>query len=125
MPLNIMVTKPEELCKDLLPNLKFMITSTLTSYPCSYAYHLSNGESVEHITIEPAGNGKKIHAYRDGVFTQGDERRSKRDLFVRAKAPKVSFHLEKGKLSSKDRQLAEEQAEDALKHYGYKAGTVV
>jgi hypothetical protein len=46
-------------------------------------------------------------------------------LWARAKAPKVSFHLEKGKLSSKDRQLAEEQAEDALEHYGYKAGRVV
>lgn len=41
----------------------------------SYAYHLSNGESVEHITVEPSDGSKKIHAYRDGVFTQGDERR--------------------------------------------------
>ena len=30
---------------------------------------------MEHITIEPSGGGKKIHAYRDGIFTQGDERR--------------------------------------------------
>lgn len=41
------------------------------------------------------------------------------------KPPKVSFALQKGKLNSKDRQTAEEQAEDALAHYGYKAGTVM
>jgi hypothetical protein len=41
------------------------------------------------------------------------------------KPPKVSFALQKGKLNSKDRQTAEGQAEDALAHYGYKAGTVM
>jgi hypothetical protein len=46
-------------------------------------------------------------------------------LWARAKAPKVTFQLAKGKLNSKDRQLAETQAEDALEHYGYKAGTVM
>lgn len=60
-------------------------------------------------------------------FARGinEEREVASDLWARAKAPKVTFDLEKGKLNSKDRQLAEEQAEDALTKYGYKAGTVM
>jgi collagenase-like PrtC family protease len=46
-------------------------------------------------------------------------------LWARAKAPKVTFALQKGKFSSKDRQTAAGQAEDALEHYGYTAGTVM
>jgi hypothetical protein len=70
MPLNIMATRLERSCKDFLPNLKFIVnyTNRVQATP-------TNGESVEHITIEPAGDGKKIHAYRDGIFTQGEERR--------------------------------------------------
>lgn len=53
-----------------------------------FAYHLSNGESIEHITIEVA-DGKKIHAYRDGIVTQGEERRpaSRSPSPVPAKTP--------------------------------------
>lgn len=43
---------------------------------------------------------------RDEEYDFGDV------LEARGKAPKISFALQKGKLNSKDRQLAEEQAED-------------
>lgn len=121
----------QEAAEDALSKYKYKAGTVV------YAYHLSNGETVEHITIQPDGSGKAIHAYRDGIITQGDERRpgsraatpDKRssDIEARAKQPKVTFNIGKGKgkLSSKDRQLAQEAAEDALSKYGYKAGTVV
>lgn len=76
-----------------------------------------------------------IHAYRDGICTQGTERRPhKRDevdeedehsLVARAKNPKVTVKLQKGKLNSKDYQTAIDDATDALIKYKKAAGTIV
>ena len=59
-----------------MPLLHLRVKGVRANSPTRYAYHLSNGESVEHITVQPEERAKMIHVYRDGVITQGDERRA-------------------------------------------------